>query len=106
MAPSPHTSYYVYENKRHFYIPDFFIPSLDLEVEVKDGRATDVNANHHHKIIEVDRVKEQLKDEVMRTNGAFNYLKIVGKDNLRFFKFLESMQDKVEKNDKNIIYMP
>ena len=106
MAPSPHTYYYVYENKRHFYIPDFFIPSLDLEVEVKDGRATDPNANQHHKMLEVDRVKETLKDEVMKYNGAFNYLKIVGKDNMRFFQFLEKMQDKFESNDKNIVYMP
>lgn len=37
MSPSPHTYYYVYEGKRHFYIPDFFIPSLNLEIEIKDG---------------------------------------------------------------------
>ena len=28
MSPSPHTYYYEYEGKKHFYIPDFFIPSL------------------------------------------------------------------------------
>lgn len=37
MAPSPHTYWYEYEGVRRFYIPDFFIPSLNLEIEIKDG---------------------------------------------------------------------
>ena len=37
MSPSPHTYWYEYEGTRHFYIPDFYIPSLNLEVEIKDG---------------------------------------------------------------------
>ena len=73
IAPSPHTYYYQYEGKDHFYIPDCFITSLELEVEIKDGGD---NPNMHHKIQEVDKVKEQLKDQVMMTNGKFNYLKI------------------------------
>lgn len=103
MAPSPHTYYYVYENKKHFYIPDFFIPSLNLEIEVKDGRVDDPKANHHQKIQAVDRVKEELKDEVLKTNKAFSYLKIYGKDNMRFFQFLEKYQDVTD--DKSVIVM-
>ena len=30
MGPSPHTYCYKYENQDHFYIPDFFIPDLNL----------------------------------------------------------------------------
>ena len=37
MSPSPHTYWYEYEGVRRFYIPDFYIPSLNLEVEIKDG---------------------------------------------------------------------
>lgn len=87
IAPSPHTYYYVYEGKKHFYIPDFFIPSLNLEIEIKDGGN---NANNHPKIQAVDKVKEKLKDDVMKSNkNNFNYLKIVNKENKKFFKYLE-----------------
>ena len=87
MAPSPHTYYYMYENKKHFYIPDFFIPSLGLEIEIKDGGD---NPNTHGKIQAVDKVKERLKDEVMSSNrNTFNYLKIVNKENEKFLKYLE-----------------
>lgn len=37
MGPSPHTYTYMYEGKQHFYIPDFYIPDLNLEIEIKDG---------------------------------------------------------------------
>lgn len=57
-APSPHTYYYEYEGTKHFYIPDFFIGSLNLEVEIKDGGD---NPNNHHKIQAVDKVKEEKK---------------------------------------------
>lgn len=97
MSPSPHTYYYIYENKKHFYIPDFFIPSLNLEIEIKEG------TNNHPKIQQVDKVKEKLKDEVMMGNKTFNYIKIVEKDNMRFLKFLEIAKDNFANNiDKPI----
>lgn len=101
MSPSPHTYYYIYENTRHFYIPDFFIPSLNLEVEIKEG------TNNHPKNITVDRVKEQLKDEVMVSNGSsFNYLKIREKNNARFITYLEEAKKRfVEGREKKPIIM-
>jgi hypothetical protein len=97
MAPSPHTYWYMYEGEKHFYMPDFFIPSLDLEIEIKDGGE---NVNMHPKIQAIDKVKEKLKDDVMLHN-QFNYIKIVNKDNTAFFKFLEEAKeqqfDKVQK---------
>lgn len=87
MSPSPHTFWYIYNGKRHFYIPDFFIPSLNLEIEIKDGGD---NPNRHHKIQGVDKVKESLKDEIMMSkNTPFNYIKIVNKDNIAFLHYLE-----------------
>lgn len=86
ICPSPHTYWYEYEGKKHFYIPDMFIASLNLEVEIKDGGD---NANMHHKIQAVDKVKEKLKDEVLMSNkDSFNYIKIVNKENDKFFKYL------------------
>ena len=103
MAPSPHTYNYTYEGKQHFYIPDFFIPSLNLEIEVKDGGD---NPNMHHKIQDVDKEKERLKDQVMKTNSnQFNYLKVVNKQNEIFLKYLEEAKRKFAANDNTPIYM-
>jgi hypothetical protein len=103
IAPSPHTYYYEYEGTKHFYIPDFFIPSLDLEIEIKDGGD---NPNNHHKIQDVDKVKERLKDEVMQKNGALSYLKIENKDHKKFLDFLMLAKKKFWDNDKSPIFMP
>lgn len=99
ITPSPHTFYYEYEGKTHFYIPDMFIPSLNLEVEIKDGGN---NPNTHSKIMAVDKVKEQLKDDVMKTS-SFNYIKIVNKENEKFLEFLEVLKSKDDNDDKPII---
>ena len=100
IAPSPHTYYYEYEGEKHFYIPDFFIPSLNLEIEIKEG------TNMHPKNLAVDKVKERLKDEVMRTNSSsFNYLKIVEKNNIKFFNYLELAKERFVNNDNSAIVM-
>ena len=71
-----------------------FIPSLNAEIEIKDGGS---NPNTHPKIQEVDKVKEKLKDDVMKSNGVpFNYVKIVDKDNMQFLKFLGMLKDQDE----------
>lgn len=86
-GPSPHTYYYIYQGEKHFYIPDFYIPSLNLEIEIKDGGD---NPNMHHKIQEVDKEKERIKDNIMKSNSStFNYIKIENKDHFKFFKYLE-----------------
>lgn len=93
--PSPHTYYYIYDNKKRFYIPDVFIPSLNLEIEIKDGGD---NPNMHPKIQEVDKEKERLKDEVMKSEGIpFDYIKIVNKEYKRYLKYLELAKER----DKN-----
>ena len=102
MAPSPHTYYYEYEGEKHFYIPDFFIPSLNVEIEIKDGGD---NPNNHHKIQDVDKVKERLKDEVMMKN-QFHYIKIVNKENEKFLEFLQRLKAQVfEKKEEKVIML-
>ena len=101
MTPSPHTYWYEYEGKKHFYIPDMFIPSLELEIEIKDGGD---NANKHPKIQAVDKVKEALKDEVMMKN-QFNYIKIVNKENDKFLDFLDTAKEQVFNKVQKPIYM-
>lgn len=104
MGPSPHTYYYAYRNPKDkkneglkFYIPDFYIPSLNLEVEIKD------TTNQHHKIIDIDRVKEKLKDETMSNIPKLNYLKITDKNYESFFEFLLNMKEQIDDRRDEVI---
>lgn len=91
ISPSPHTYFYMYNNEKHFYIPDFFITSLNLEVEIKDGGN---NPNMMPKILAVDKAKEKIKDELMSSNrSSFNYIKIVDKNNMKFLDYLDKAKE-------------
>lgn len=97
MGPSPHTYNYDYKNskdKEHegekFYIPDFFIPSLSLEIEIKDTTTT------HHKFIDVDQVKEAQKDEVMKNIKGIRYFKVTNKNYADFFDYILSLKEEPE----------
>lgn len=94
VSPSPHTYYYVYEGEKHFYIPDFYIMSLGLEIEVKDGGD---NPNMHHKIQDIDKEKEKLKDKVMHTQKINHYIKITNKNYYNLFEFFRISKEYVEK---------
>lgn len=94
VSPSPHTYYYVYEGEKHFYIPDFYIMSLGLEIEVKDGGD---NPNLHHKIQDVDKEKEKLKDKVMHTQKINHYIKLTNKNYYNLFEFFRISKEYVEK---------
>ncbi len=94
MTPSPHTYEYIYEGESHFYIPDLFIPSLNLEIEIKES-----DNNHPH--MKVDREKERLKDEVLNSQKTFDYIKIVDKKYDGFMNYLmKRKEDFIEQ--KNI----
>jgi hypothetical protein len=83
IAPSPHDYYYTWKDgTKHLYIPDFYIPSLSLEVEIKES-------DNHHPRMEHSREIEYLKDAMMAKNAkqtAINYIKIVDKDYNDFFR--------------------
>jgi hypothetical protein len=83
LAPSPHIYTYKYGDKDRFYIPDFFIPSLNMEIEIKDdGSALNINKD--------SREKDKIKEELMKSNTTFvKYLKIVNKDYTEFKKIIQ-----------------
>lgn len=85
-SPSPHTYYYMYEGEKKFYIPDIWIPSLNLEIEIKESDNT-----HPH--MQVDREKERLKDNMMNSFKNINYLKIVDKKYDTFFNYLTKKKE-------------
>jgi hypothetical protein len=77
ICPSPNNYWYKWKDGSvHLYIPDFFIPSLSLEVEIKESDNTHPRMVHSREI-------EYLKDarmavEMKRT--SINYIKIVDKN--------------------------
>lgn len=66
---------YEYEGKLKHYLPDFYIPHLDLIIEIKANEGVS-----HPKILAVDKETEQLKDLAIKKDGTHNYIKIVDKD--------------------------
>lgn len=103
ITPSPHTYYYEYEGKKHFYIPDLYIESLNLEIEIKDGGD---NPNTHHKIQDVDKVKERLKDQVLLSQTSVSYIKITNKSYDTFMKYLMELKDQYTKLDRREKFTP
>lgn len=89
MTPAPTTYIYAYDGSNHFYIPDLYIVSLDLNIEIKDGGK---NPNMHHKIQAVDKAKERLKDEMMLTQKS-SYVKIYDNNFTNFIKFLNKKKE-------------
>lgn len=104
ICPSPHVYHYEHEGVRRFYIPDVFIASLNLEVEVKDGGD---NPNTHGKIQAVDKVKEKLKDDVLTSQKTFSYIKVVNKQYDTLFEFLYKKKDlfKLNKEEQPVFIL-
>lgn len=99
LAPSPNVYMYEYDGSTHFYIPDIYIVSLNLEVEIKDGGS---HPNTHPKIVAIDKEKERLKDATMaKLKNKVNYIKIVDKDYTEFYTMLAKL-----KAEDNITYLP
>ena len=91
IAPSPNNYWYKWKDGTlHLYIPDFFIPSLSLEVEIKESD------NQHPRMVherEMEALKDKrLHDEEKKT--SIHYIKIVDKN------YDEFMRDYV-KSDNN-----
>ena len=83
MAPSPHTFMYEYGGKDHFYIPDVFIPSLNLIVEVKDG-------GEAKQISDESRMKDKIKIDLMKSNTTyFDFILLTNKDYSGFLEFIK-----------------
>ena len=85
-GPSPHTYEYEVDGKKHIYIPDFFIPSLNCEIEIKSKDRMDRQNSE-------SRAKEIEKDKLMKScSNLFNYIIIFDKDYTEFNKLIQKDQ--------------
>ena len=79
-SPAPQTFYYKdEEGKDRFYIPDFWIESLNLYIEVKS------DDNKHYRLRDI--AVERQKDSFLKSTNN-NYIKVVEK---RYGDFLETL---------------
>ena len=96
IAPAPQVFYYNDNGNKRFYIPDFYIPSINTLIEIKDGQ--DNKAKYENRL-ERDAKKEKFKDDIMRKQNQYNYVKVVNKDYSIFLNFLMKLKDgSIEEN--------
>ena len=94
---------YIYEGKKHFYLPDYYIRCYDLIIEIKaDDDVT------HPKILAVDKETEKLKDKAVIEDGTHNFIKICDKKYEQFINLLNVLKNahidgKGNEKDKYII---
>lgn len=90
IAPSPNNYWYKWKDgTTHLYIPDFYIPSLSLEVEIKESDNKHPRMEHER---EMEALKDKrLQDEEKKTN--IHYIKIVDK------KYDEFIRDYVNSDE-------
>ena len=91
MMPCPYTFNYRYDGQNRFYIPDAYIPSIDLVIEIKDGDPNNPShhANMHPDIQRVNREKEKLKKAAVN-KSQHNYIVIYNKDYRDFELYLRT----------------
>ena len=100
ITPSPNVYKYMHDDVERFYFGDIFIISLNAELEIKDGGD---NPNMHHKIQAVDKVKEKLKDEVLRKEPNVNYIKVVNKNHEAMVRAIDAIRlNNLSKKDERV----
>ena len=104
MSPSPNRYKYYYKNPNdplhegeHWYVPDFYIPSCNLEIELKAG------SNQRPKNLMIDVVKDAYKDVAMLRNPMVSYIKIYETDYHVFFQVFADLARKQQTGDKTPI---
>jgi len=80
MMPAPQIIPYQWKGKRHFYIPDVYITSINTLIEIKS------NTNKHYRARDLEQEKE--KDKAVEKIKDIRYIKILEKDYEPFVRFL------------------
>lgn len=104
LSPSPNRYTYYYENPNdeehngtHIYVPDFFIPSCNLEIELKSSD------NQRPRNLLVDVVKDACKDVSMIRNPMVNFVKIYEDDYYVFFQIFADLANQNQTGEKRPI---
>lgn len=92
MSPAPMVFPYTYlDEEERFHIPDFYITSLNLIVNVKSSQ------NQHYRLRDIDI--EETQDEAIK-RSEFNYLKLYDNNFDKFLQMLEMIREQGDKKSK------
>lgn len=96
MAPAPQIFPYIdSDGVERAHIPDFYISSLNLIVNIKSSE------NKHYRLRDIET--ERLQDESIK-KSTFNYVKIYDNEFDKFLSCIEQIRDNTEKNiEKRVI---
>lgn len=89
-----------FDGKKHFHIPDYYLPSFNLIVNIKES------TNNNPNVAINGHLRQRLADASIITNGNYNYIKIVDKEYGSFVNMIEIIKNKqlsTEISSKNII---
>jgi Acetyltransferases len=103
IMPAPMIIEYQYNGQTHFYIPDAYITSLNLIVEIKEGLS---NPNTMQKIQDVDKVKEKCKEDALRVQTKYNYVKIEDKQYSIFVETMIKLKERETLGDSEHNFIP
>lgn len=88
---------YMYESKKHYYLPDYYIKAYNLIIEIKAD-----DEISHPKLLAVDKETEKLKDDAVKKDGSYNFIKICDKKYDDFVKLINILKDQdLENESKN-----
>lgn len=96
MGPAPMTFPYTdSEGNQRFHIPDFYITSLNLIVNIK---ASD---NNHYRLRDID--DERAQDAAVK-KSSFNYLKLYDNKFRKFQEILDMIKNQKPDSNKQIFH--
>lgn len=98
-TPGPKIQY-MFEGKLHYWITDMYLTDFNLVIEIKDGNGTGEKNNHPG--FAHNRDLERAKDDYMRTQNQYNYIKLTNKNMIQLVKILSEIRlNNIFANEKN-----
>lgn len=98
LSPGP-TMEYMYNGQKHIYIPDFYIISLNLIIEIKDG-GDNLNGKRTPGMI-ASREKTIEKEKVITDRGEYNYVRLTNNEFVQFVDVVMAMKEKAMNDDES-----
>ena len=82
--------HYMFEGKPHYWITDMYLTDFNLVVEIKDGNST--GEKNTHPGFAHNRDLEKAKDDYMKTQNQYNYIKLTNKNMMQLVKTLSEIR--------------
>jgi len=92
-----------FNGKRHFHIPDFYLPSFKLIVNIKTFQ------NQNSNIQTTAKLRQQLSDKAIIDDGNYHYILILDKDYTSFINLITTLKEidaSDSDNGERIIVIP